>query len=103
MIDARRVLRERIYFSDGSFADLVIWQVPQPLRGSRHNYEYRLALVVGNECVLRYDNEPGKGDHKHVGHSEHRIEFTDLERLYADFALDAGRWVDWSSGRPGDE
>jgi hypothetical protein len=37
------------------------------VRGSRHQYKYRLVLVVNDDCVLRYDNEAGKGDHKHVG------------------------------------
>jgi hypothetical protein len=32
-----------------------------------HELWYRLALVVGGKCVLRYDNEAGKGDHRHVG------------------------------------
>lgn len=50
--------------------ELVIWRVPDPVRGSAHGLEYRLALVVDGVCVLRYDNEAGKGDHKHVGERE---------------------------------
>lgn len=31
-----------------------------------HTFRYRLADVVGGQCVLRYDNEPGKGGHRHA-------------------------------------
>jgi len=42
-----------------------------PLAGSSaHGYKYRLAFVVDDECVLRYDNEAGKGDHKHIDAKE---------------------------------
>ena len=30
----------------------------------------RLAYVVRGVCVLRYDNEAGKGDHRHFGSGE---------------------------------
>ena len=37
------------------------------MRGSTHDYKYALAYVVAGQCVIRYDNEAGKGDHKHFG------------------------------------
>ena len=61
LLDERRVLAE------SAFAELVVWKVPSPLLGSTHRFKYRLALVVEGVCVLRYDNEVGKGDHKHFG------------------------------------
>ncbi len=65
---AELLLRERIAISpDRSFAELVVWSVPTPVRRSIHSFKYRLALVVDGVCVLRYDNEAGKGDHKHIG------------------------------------
>jgi Family of unknown function (DUF6516) len=50
----------------------VVWRVPEPVRGSRHGFKYRLALVSEETCVLRYDNEAGKGEHKHVGDRKSR-------------------------------
>jgi hypothetical protein len=44
------------------------------------------------DCVLRYDNEAGKGDHRHVGKREVRYAFTDLDALQADFWADVERW-----------
>lgn len=59
---AIELLRRRVIFSETKFAELVLWRVPKPLKGSKHSYKYRLAYVVEGECVLRYDNETGKGD-----------------------------------------
>lgn len=75
-----------------SFAELRLWRVPQPVRGSRHDLKYALALVVGGICVLRYDNEAGKGDHRHIGESEFPYDFSTMEQLLADFWNDVNRW-----------
>jgi hypothetical protein len=65
--------------------------VPTPVPGSSHNFKYRLALIVNGECVMRYDNERGKGDHRHVGDIEEPIEFTTLEALFDAFQADMER------------
>lgn len=82
---AELLLDERHVLSESSFVELVIWRVPVAVRGSRHEFRYRLALVVDGECVLRYDNEAGKGDHRHVGDTEHDYRFKTAEQLLADF------------------
>jgi hypothetical protein len=43
-------------------------------------------------CVLRYDNEAGKGDHKHVGEQEVPYTFTTPAQLLADFWDDVDNW-----------
>ena len=53
---------------------------------------YRLALVVKGECVLRYDNEAGKGDHRHAGKAERLYRFTTPAQLLADFWADVENW-----------
>jgi hypothetical protein len=53
-----------------------------------------LAFVVDEECVLRYDNEAGKGDHKHIDAKETPYVFSTVERLVADFFHDVTRWRD---------
>ena len=62
-----------------------IWRVPQPARSSTHPYKYRLAYIANQRCVLRFDNEAGKGDHKHVGEREVPYRFTDVDSLQSDF------------------
>jgi hypothetical protein len=77
-----------------SFAELVLWRVLRPVAGSRHGYKYRLSYVVDGQCVLRFNNESGKGDHKHVGGTESRITFTDPDQLLADFREEIESWND---------
>jgi hypothetical protein len=91
-MDAELLLDERHVLSESAFAELVVWRVPAPVRGSAHRFRYRLALVVKGACVLRYDNEAGKGDHRHAGKTECPYEFTTHERLLADFWADVDKW-----------
>ena len=88
------LLDERHVLSEDSFVELVVWQVPRRVKGSAHRYKYRLAFVVAGRCVLRYDNEPDKGDHRHWGETESPYKFTTPERLIADF------WNDVDNRRP---
>ncbi len=64
-MQAKKLFNRRIPLSTIEFAELVAWEVPTPIHGSSHGYKYRLAFVVKGKCVLRYDNEIGKGDHIH--------------------------------------
>lgn len=84
-MNAELMLNERHIISENAFAEMVVWHVPLPVLGSYHNFKYRLALVVDGQCVLRYDNEVGKGDHKHVGESEIPYVFTTPQALLNDF------------------
>jgi hypothetical protein len=89
---AELLLRERQAVGEDTFAELVIWRSPQPVQGSEHLLEYRLAFVVSGVCVLRYDNEAGKGDHRHIGTAETAYAFTTIEQLLADFWADVDAW-----------
>ncbi len=89
---AAELVRTRIAYSATTFAELVLWQLPSPMHGSTHAFKYRLAYVVDGTCVLRYDNEVGKGDHRHYGTVESRYRFSTPERLIADFQIDIARW-----------
>ena len=89
---SRLLLRERHVLSENSFAEMVIWQLPRRLPGSAHRFKYRLAFVVDEVCVMRFDNETGKGDHKHVAEQEVAYVFKSLEQLVADFWDEIDRW-----------
>lgn len=86
------VARTRIVYAENAFAELVLWKVPAPVAGSRHGYRFRLAYVVDGTCVVRYDNEAGKGDHRHYGARESAYSFTTPEALLAAFERDIARW-----------
>ena len=85
-------MRERISLDDVSFVELVIWKLPERPAGTRHDFKYRLALVSENACVMRYDNEAGKGDHKHLDDTETDYVFLNLDQLQADFWNDVEQW-----------
>jgi Family of unknown function (DUF6516) len=85
LIDERHVLDAR------AFVEMIVWRLPRPARGSRHSFKYRLALVVDEVCVLRYDNESGKGDHRHFRDEESPYRFVDTDTLLADFWRDVER------------
>lgn len=89
---ARLLLDERHVLSENTFVEMIVWMLNSPLSGSRHGFKYRLALVVSGECVLRYDNEAGKGDHKHIGENEIPYVFTSPEALIDDFWNDVDDW-----------
>ena len=89
---AFELLRSRIIYAEDAFAELVLWQLPRPVHGSPHQYNYRLAYIVRNLCVIRYDNESGKCDHRHYGAAEKSYTFSTPEKLIADFQRDIARW-----------
>ena len=89
---AELLLRERHQLTANSFAELRVWKVAALVRGSPHIFKYALALIVDGVCVLRYDNEAGKGDHRHLGGSEAAYAFTTPRQLLADFWNDVDRW-----------
>ena len=89
---AIELVRTRIAFSETAFAELVLWQVPKPVAGSAHWFKYRLAYVVGGVCVVRYDNEVGKGDHRHFDGKEGSYNFKTPDKLIVDFQRDIARW-----------
>ena len=88
---ARLIEKSRRVVNDTTFFEIVLWHLPEPVPGSQYPFKYRLALVVNGECILRYDNERGKGDHRHVGDREEAFEFTTLEALFDAFQTDMER------------
>lgn len=89
---ATRMIKVRQPVGDNAFVEIVVWQVPAPIAGSHHRFKYRLAYIVDDVCVVRYDNEAGKGDHKHLGQQEVPFIFTDVDTLLADFWHDVNQW-----------
>jgi hypothetical protein len=84
-IDAELLLDDRFALDERSFVRMKVWKLPQPVEGCTHSLKYRLAYVVDGECVLRYDNGAGKGDHRSARGSETPYDFETLEALQVDF------------------
>lgn len=76
---------------DGAIVEMKIWQVPQPVPGSAHALKYSLFYGRPGERIVGYDNERGKGDHRHVEGQEECYAFTTPGQLIADFLADVRR------------
>jgi hypothetical protein len=87
MMNAIPVLNYKKAFAAG-FVHLVVWQVREPVPASAHRFNYRLVYVVDGERVVGYDNERGKGDHKHILGHEYPYLFRDIHSLLDDFWQD---------------
>lgn len=91
-MEAKQLFKRRVVLAQNAFVELVAWEVPEPVPASAHRYKYRLAFVHEDICKLRYDNEVGKGDHKHIGPNEYPYDFVDIDQLVVDFLQDVRRW-----------
>jgi hypothetical protein len=91
-MQARLIAKAKEVRDDGSIVEIVIWQVPTPVLPCTHSYKYRLYYGAFGLCRVRYDNERGKGDHRHWGDTEAAYGFTNIEQLLADFERDVNEW-----------
>jgi len=86
------LVRRRVVVAADAFVEVVLWQVPEPVPPSVHLFKYRLAYVVEQRCVLRYDNERGKGGYRHTETAEEPYTFSTPDQLMADFEADVASW-----------
>ena len=86
---ARLLFREKFIYSDGSVREMVLWRLPaRSVRRSR-GVKYRLYYGSAHgTSLVRYDNETGKGDHRHHGDREDPYHFVDVDTLVRDFLAD---------------
>ena len=82
---AERLFYDKAVDLDGLIVEMVIWRLPTPIPPSTHALKYRLFYGREGERVVSYDNERGKGDHRHVRGREYRYRFVTIEKLIADF------------------
>ncbi|MBV5339143.1 MAG: hypothetical protein J0665_06230 [Deltaproteobacteria bacterium] len=82
---ATLVINRKENLADGSIIQTVIWLLPIQLTGSLHRYKYRLYYGKNGVCLVRYDNEQGKGDHRHYAGAEEPYVFVDIPTILHDF------------------
>jgi len=88
---AELLFHQRIDYEDGSIVELVLWRVPLPVPPTTHGLKYSLFYGRRGVREVGYDNERGKGDHRHFRGTETAYAFTSVERLIADFWSDVER------------
>lgn len=75
--------------------EMVVWALPKATSDRPHGLKYRLYCGRLGKCVVRYDNETGKGDHRHYGEKEDAYLFVSLPMLIEDFKNDCTRLAGW--------
>ena len=88
---AVRLFYQRIDYDDGEIVEMVIWCVPAAVPPTTHGLKYSLFYGRPGVREVGYDNERGKGDHRHFKGRETTYEFTNVEQLTADFWADVSR------------
>jgi Family of unknown function (DUF6516) len=92
---AELLFHQRVDYDDGAIVEMVLWRVPAPVPPSSHRLKYSLFYGRPGAREIGYDNERGKGDHRHFMGVETVYRFTTVEQLVADF------WSDVQSLRGG--
>lgn len=87
---ARLILDTKTILADGRIIQREIWKLPQTTEGRQHALKYRLYCGKSGKTIVRYDNETGKGDHRHVGSDEVELAyiFVSLVQMLIDFDTD---------------
>lgn len=86
------LLHEKVIHADGAIAHLIIWRLPRTTADRRHGLKYRLYFGRGGNSLVRYDNESGKGDHRHIGGREEPYRFVSVAKLRHDFEADVRKY-----------
>jgi hypothetical protein len=88
---AQLIIRDKFLFEDGYFYEVVIWKTPSNVPPTTHGYKYRLFYGKNGERIIGYDNERGKGDHRHFRSVETSYVFSSIENLLNDFEADMNK------------
>lgn len=88
MPKARKQSDSTLLFPDGYLLRIRVWEVPDPVPPSGHRFKYSCFYGRPGERIVLYDNERGKGDHRHYGEREEPYSFQSIEQLIADFLSD---------------
>jgi Family of unknown function (DUF6516) len=64
---AEPIFEDKQVLEDGAIIEMRIWRVPAAVPPSPHEFKYSLFHGRPGEVVVLFDNERGKGDHRHIG------------------------------------
>ncbi|HEY5265015.1 MAG TPA: DUF6516 family protein [Steroidobacteraceae bacterium] len=73
---------------DGAIVEMKTWEVAVPVAGSAHKLKYSLFYGAGGKRLVGYDNERGKGDHRHIEDRQGKYAFKTVDLMIADFLAD---------------
>jgi len=82
------IMDRKLILADGAIIQIKVWRLPEVSRERPHGLKYSLFYGRHGERIVGYDNETGKGDHRHYRDREETYTFHSLARLIADFEGD---------------
>jgi hypothetical protein len=89
MAPAKLLYTRKHTYEDGTVVEMTIWQLPSPSEERPHGLKYSLHCGrIDGTLIVRYDNEHGKGDHRHYRGKEESYQFKGIHALIADFNRD---------------
>jgi hypothetical protein len=88
MKKAKLLHHEKRAYDDGAILEMQLWEVPEPVPGSTHRMKYSLFYGMPGQRLVGYDNERGKGDHRHLDGEQEHYSFVTVRQLMADFLAD---------------
>ncbi len=88
MARATLFYRDKGVLPDGGIIEITIWRLPKADAERPHGLKYSLFYGKGGKRLVGYDNERGKGGHRHIMDREEPYAFVSEEKLIADFMMD---------------
>jgi hypothetical protein len=87
-MEAALLEHQKFTLESGATIELKVWRLPARTAERPHGLKYSLFYGRPGKRIVGYDNETGKGDHRHFRGRERPYRFTTFEALLADFWRD---------------
>jgi hypothetical protein len=91
---ASLIVHEKLVLDSGAIVEIKVWRLPQRTAERPHGLKYSLFYGRPGERIIGYDNEAGKGDHRHFQGVERPYRFSSFEKLMAEFWRDVRKEID---------
>ena len=88
---ATLLFEDRMEYPDGAILEMRIWRLPEHNEERPYGLKYSLFYGFNGKRIIGYDNERGKGDHRHYREKEEPYVFSTAKRLMTDFLGDVNR------------
>lgn len=85
---ATLLIDDKMVSTDGSIVQIRVWLLPEADAERPHRLKYSLFYGRPGQRIIGYDNELGKGDHRHYRNVEEPYVFRTLVALLTDFERD---------------
>lgn len=97
---ASLIIHDKEFDACGNIIEIRLWSVP-PEPERPYGIKYSLVYIVDGLRVVGYDNERGKGDHKHIDSVEYDYRFVSYKKLKLDFLAAVAEWKEKHYGNQG--